>query len=165
MGGIPRSWVCELEFILQESQVEVYPIKISTCMTAFLNCLTCDLLTQCHQSHANHSYSSQNLHYRTQPSNNLQDPPTNRKLKAQRIQQRIPSPTAYTQITDILQRKNERERERYTSRDQVTNSLESQSTNLSPPANILLGIYLTEMETCSHKNLYTEVQKVQQLYP
>lgn len=111
MGGIPRSWVCELEFILQENQVEVYPIKISTCMTAFLNCLTCDLLTQCHQSHANHSYSSQNLHYRTQPSNNLQDPPTNRKLKAQRIQQRIPSPTAYTRITDILQRKTEREKD------------------------------------------------------
>lgn len=53
MGGIPKSWACELEFILQE-RVEAYLIKIQTCTTAFLNCLTCDLLTQCHQSHANH---------------------------------------------------------------------------------------------------------------
>lgn len=65
----------------------------------------------------------------------------------------MPPTTAHTQIRHGAEGR-ERQRERHTPRDQAANLLESPSTTISLPAIILLGIYSTEMETRSHKNLY-----------
>lgn len=82
MGGIPKSWACEFEFMLQ-GRVEAYLINIQSCTTAFLNCLTCNLLTQCHQSHGYHFLQQSELTHivRKWISNNLQDPPAKQKVK------------------------------------------------------------------------------------
>lgn len=124
MGDIPKSWACEVEFTLQEGTGTCL-IKVQTCTTAFLTCLTCDLLTQCHQFKVYHFCVSQNPCYRKQIR--LHPPTENQKPKKKATQNLITNAPTHTVFR--YQEKEKVQGQADKSKNQIANLLESQNTN------------------------------------